>query len=53
MSERVAARVLNLQPAFAIAVLHALREVVTEMKSVDPYFDDSRSAREQPPETGG
>lgn len=38
MSERMAARVLDLQHAFAIAVLQALREVVLDMKSVDPYF---------------
>jgi len=52
MSERVAARELGLQPAFAIAVLQALREVVLDMKSVDPYFEDIRSAQE-PPETEG
>ncbi|QLH77255.1 helix-turn-helix domain-containing protein [Halosimplex rubrum] len=52
MSERVAARELDLQPAFAIAVLQALREVVLDMKAVDPYFEDIRCAREQPPETG-
>lgn len=50
MSERVAARELDLQPAFAIAVLQALREVVLDMQTVDPYFDDIRSAREEPPE---
>ena len=52
MSERVAARELDLQHAFAIAVLQALREVALDMQSVDPYFEESRSAREQPPETG-
>ncbi|WP_434522218.1 DUF7437 domain-containing protein [Halorubrum sp. AS12] len=51
MSERVAARELDLQPAFAIAILQALREVVLDMESVDPYFEDIRSARERPPET--
>jgi hypothetical protein len=51
MSERVAARELDLQNAFAVAVLHALREVVIEMRTVDPYFDDIRNAREQPPVT--
>jgi hypothetical protein len=50
MSERVAARELDLQPAFAIAVLQALREIVLGMQTVDPYFDDIRSAREEPPE---
>lgn len=48
MSERVAARELDLQPAFAIAVLQALREVVLEMKSVDPHFEDIQDARDQP-----
>ena len=49
MSERVAARELDLQHAFAIAVLQALRDVVLDMKMVDPYFDEIRNAREQPP----
>lgn len=48
MSERVAARELELQEAFAIAVLQALREVVLEMEAVDPYFENIRNAREQP-----
>lgn len=38
MSERVAARELDLQYAFGVAVLQALRDVVHEMESVDPYF---------------
>lgn len=49
MSERVAARELDLQYAFTIAVLHALRDVVQDMKPADPYFDDIRDAREQEP----
>jgi len=49
MSERVAARELDLQYAFAIAVLHALRDVVQEMESADPYFDDIRNARDLSP----
>lgn len=49
MSERVAARELDLQQAFAIAVLQALRDIVLDMKTVDPYFDEIRNAREQPP----
>jgi hypothetical protein len=49
MSERVAARELDLQYAFTIAVLHALRDVVQDMKPVDPYFDDIPDAREQAP----
>lgn len=51
MSERVAARELDLQHAFAIAVLQALRDVVLDMKTVDPYFEAIRNAREQPPTT--
>lgn len=50
MSERVAARELDLQPAFAIAILHALREVVLEIEEHDPYFEEIRNAREAPPE---
>jgi hypothetical protein len=53
MSERVAARELDLQPAFAIAVLHALQDVVLDMQTIDPYFEDIRSARDRPPETEG
>jgi len=49
MSERVAARELDLQYAFAIAVLQALQDAVLDMKTVDPYFDKIRNAREQPP----
>ena len=49
MSERVAARELDLQQAFAIAVLHALRDVVQDMETVDPYFEDIRNARDHPP----
>ncbi|RQG90929.1 DUF7437 domain-containing protein [Natrarchaeobius chitinivorans] len=48
MSERIAARELDLQHAFAIAVLHALRDVVLDMRAVDPYFEDIRNARNQP-----
>ena len=48
MSERVAARELDFQHAFTIAVLQALRDVVLDMKTVDPYFDEIRNAREQP-----
>ncbi|QKY22147.1 transcriptional regulator TrmB (plasmid) [Halolamina sp. CBA1230] len=50
MSERVAARELELQSAFAIAVLQALREVVLDMEAHDPYFEEIRNARETPPE---
>lgn len=48
MSERVTARELDFQHAFAIAVLQALRDVVPDMETVDPYFDEIRNAREQP-----
>jgi len=51
MSERVAARDLDLQYAFGVAVLQALRDVVHEMESVDPYFEDIQDAREQSPAT--
>lgn len=51
MSERVAARELDLQYAFGITVLQALRDVVLEMESVDPYFGDIQDAREQTPGT--
>jgi hypothetical protein len=52
ISERVAARELDLQHAFAIAVLQALRDVIKEMREIDPYFEDIRNARHQPTETG-
>src|SRR6056297_886620 len=51
MSERVAARELDLQYAFGIAVLQALRDVVREMESIDPYFGDIQDARELGPKT--
>jgi len=51
ISERVAARELDLQHAFAIAVLQALRDVIKEMREIDSYFEDIRNARNQPPET--
>jgi len=49
MSERVAARELDLQYAFGVAVLQALRDVVQEMEPVDPYFEDIQDAHETPP----
>ena len=51
MGERVAARELDLQVAFAIAVLQALRDVVLDMRTHDPYFDRIRNARDHPPST--
>ena len=53
MSERVAARELDLQPAFGIAILHALQEVVLNMQEHDPYFDRIRNARDNPPGEDG
>jgi hypothetical protein len=49
MSERVAARELDVQVAFGIAVLQALREVIEEMRSHDPYVTEIRDARTDPP----
>lgn len=49
MSERVAARELDLQHAFSTAVLQALRDVILNMETVDPHFDEIRNAREEPP----
>jgi len=51
MSERVAARELDLQYAFGVAVLQALRDIVHKMESIDPYFEDIQDAREQSPAT--
>ncbi|WP_231189867.1 BlaI/MecI/CopY family transcriptional regulator [Haladaptatus sp. DYF46] len=51
MTERIAARELDLQVAFAIAVLHALREVILEMQPHDPYFNRIQNARDHPPDT--
>jgi len=48
MSERVAARELDVQQAFATAVLQALREVILDMETVDPYQDEIQNARERP-----
>jgi Sugar-specific transcriptional regulator TrmB. len=48
MTDRLAARDLNLQPAFGIAVLQALREVIFDMREYDPYFDQIRNARDKP-----
>ena len=48
MTERLAARELGLQPAFGIAVLQALREVILKMQEYDPYFDQIRNAHEKP-----
>ncbi|ESP89712.1 DUF7437 domain-containing protein [Candidatus Halobonum tyrrellensis] len=51
MSERVAARELDLQVAFGIVVIQALATVIREMREYDPYFDQIRNARDYPIET--
>ena len=53
MTERIAARELDLQPAFGAAVLHALQAVVLDMEAYDPYFDRLRNARDTPPREDG
>lgn len=50
MTERIAARELGLQPAFGIAVLHALRDVVLDMRGHDPYHDRIHTAHDRTPE---
>ena len=47
MTERVAARELDLQPALGIAVLQALREVVEATREHDPYFDRIEDASDR------
>lgn len=47
MSERLAARELDLHPVEAITALQALRPVVREMRSVDPFFDAVGDARDR------
>lgn len=47
MTERVAARELTLQSAFGIAVLHALRDVICEMRAYDPYLDQIHTAHDR------
>jgi DNA-binding transcriptional ArsR family regulator len=49
MSERIAARELDLHPVEGITALHALRDVIQEMQSVDPYFNEIGNAREENP----
>ncbi|MEZ3116498.1 helix-turn-helix domain-containing protein [Halobaculum sp. MBLA0147] len=49
LSERVAARELDVQVAFGIAVLQALADVVDEMRPYDPYVEEIRDARTDPP----
>jgi DNA-binding transcriptional ArsR family regulator len=47
MAERVAARELGLHPVEAITALQALKPLVEEMRSVDPYFDAVGDARDR------
>lgn len=49
MSERVAARELDVQVAFGIAVLQALSGVLDEMQPHDPHVTEIRNARTDPP----
>jgi hypothetical protein len=49
MSERVAARELDVQVAFGIAVLQSLREILDEMQPHDPYVTEIRNAQTDPP----
>lgn len=44
MTERVAARELDLHTALGIAVLQALRDVILDMREDDPYFEQIPSA---------
>jgi hypothetical protein len=48
MTERVAARELDLQTAFGIAVLQALRDVIHEMRDHDPYLEQLYTAHDRP-----
>lgn len=50
ITERVAARELDLQSAFGIAVLQALRDVILTMKAHDPYLERLHTARDRPDE---
>lgn len=49
LSERVAARELDVQVAFGTATLHALRALLDETRAFDPYIDEIRDARVDPP----
>lgn len=51
MTERIAARELNLPTVVGMTVMIALEEVVKEMQRVDPYFESIRDASEQRPQT--
>lgn len=46
MTERVAARELDLQFAFGIAVLQALRDAILTMQDYDPYLGQVRNAHD-------
>ncbi|NKE37892.1 hypothetical protein GWG54_19240 [Natronococcus sp. JC468] len=49
MGERVSACELGVQPAFGIAILQALRDVVLDMQEVDLYFERLQDAHEHLP----
>lgn len=51
MSERVAARELDLPSVVGMTIMIALEEVVTEMQDVDPYFESIRDASDEGPLT--
>jgi hypothetical protein len=53
MSERVAARELDLPSVVGMTIMIALEEVITEMQDVDPYFESIRDASEDGPQTSG
>ena len=51
MSERVAARELDLPAVVGMTIMIALEEIVTEMRDVDPYFESIRDASDEGPQT--
>lgn len=51
MSERVAARELDLPTVVGMTIMIALEDVVTEMQDVDPYFESIRDASKAGPQT--
>ena len=53
MSERLAARELELPTVVCMTIMIALEAVVSEMQTVDPYFESIRDASEEGPQTSG
>jgi len=51
MTERIAARELDLPTVVGMTIMIALEPVVTEMQDVDPYFESIRDASEDGPQT--